>query len=59
MSPVHPGMDSHFVTLDLAEANFSYFNRTIISSGEPANVRLGNYSEHAGAARLPDIGDGA
>src|ERR1700746_2298740 len=44
--------------LALGEANFSCFNRRIISSGEPANVRLGNYSEHAGAARLSDIGDG-
>src|SRR4029077_19809362 len=56
---LHPRMDLHFVTLALGEANFSCFNRGIISSGEPANVRLGNYSEHAGAARLSDIGDGA
>jgi len=27
-------MDLHFVTLDLAEANFSCFNRRIISSGK-------------------------
>jgi hypothetical protein len=37
-------MDLHFVTLALGEANFSCFNRRIISSDEPANVRLGNYS---------------
>jgi hypothetical protein len=55
----HPGMDLHFVTLALGEANFSCFNRGIISSGEPANVRLGNYSDDAGPARLSDLGDGA
>jgi hypothetical protein len=50
-------MDLHFVTLALGEANyFSCFNRRIISSGKPTNVRLGNYSEDAGAARLSDIG---
>jgi hypothetical protein len=31
----------------------------IISSGKPTNVRLGNYSEDAGAARFSDMGDGA
>jgi hypothetical protein len=45
--------------LALGEANFSCFNRGVISRGEPANVRLGNYSEDAGPARLSDIGDGA
>jgi hypothetical protein len=40
-------MDLHFVTLALGEANFSCFNRRIISSGEPANVRFGNYSDDA------------
>jgi hypothetical protein len=44
-------MDLHFVTLALGEANFSCFNRRIISSGKPANVTLGNYSEDAGPAR--------
>jgi hypothetical protein len=29
-------MDLHFVTLALGEANFSCFNRRIISSGKPA-----------------------
>jgi hypothetical protein len=52
-------MDLHFVTLALGEANFSGFNRGIISSGEPANVRLGNYSDDAGLTRLSDLGDGA
>src|SRR6266436_5072152 len=50
----HPGMDLHFVTLALGEANFSCFTRGIISSGEPASVRFGNYSDYAGAARLSD-----
>jgi hypothetical protein len=50
-------MDLHFVTLVLGEANFSCFNRGVISSGAPANVRLGNYSDDAGPARLSDIAD--
>src|SRR4029077_9225352 len=47
----HPGMDLHLVTLALGETSFSCFNRRIISSGKPANVSLGNYSENAGPAR--------
>jgi hypothetical protein len=48
-------MDLHLVTLALGEANFSCYNRGVISSGEPANVRLGNCSDDAGPARLSDI----
>jgi hypothetical protein len=40
-----PGWIFISLALALGEANFSCFNRRVISSGEPANVRLGNYSE--------------
>src|SRR5438876_1838450 len=54
-----PGWIFIFVTLGFGRSEFLCFNRGIISSGEPANVRFGNYSDDAGPARLADIGDGA
>src|SRR5438132_13438621 len=55
ISLVSPRDGSSFsLPLALGEANFSCFNRRVISSGEPANVRFGNYSDDAGPARLSE-----
>src|ERR1700736_2413225 len=54
-----PGWIFIFVTLAPGEANFSCFHRRIISSGEPPSVRLGNFSDDTGPARLSYVGNGA